>query len=73
MTFLDLAAGTAIFLDANTLIYYFTPHPQYGAACAALLQRVQQRELTAYTSTHALSEVAHRTMTLEAAMPSWLP
>jgi len=66
MTFLELAAGEALFLDANTLIYHFTPHPQFGAACAALLQRVQRRELTAYTSTHALSEVAHRTMTLEA-------
>jgi len=52
MIFLDLAAGESIFVDANTLIYHFTPHPQFGAACAALLQRVQRRELTAYTSTH---------------------
>jgi hypothetical protein len=29
MTFADLAAGDAIFLDANPLVYHFAPHPAY--------------------------------------------
>jgi len=66
MTFLDLPAGASVYVDSNTFIYHFMPHPQFGAACAALLQRAQAREFWAHTSSHALSEVAHRTMTLEA-------
>ncbi len=34
MTFDDLPAGTSVFIDANTLTYYFQPHPLLGAACA---------------------------------------
>jgi hypothetical protein len=33
MTFADLLSGAAVFLDANTLIYHFANHPQYGPAC----------------------------------------
>jgi predicted nucleic acid-binding protein len=33
MIFADLLAGEHIFLDANTLIYHFGPHPSLGAAC----------------------------------------
>ena len=33
MTFANIPAGTAIFLDANTLIYHFTNEPQFGSAC----------------------------------------
>jgi hypothetical protein len=32
MTFDDLIAGQAIFVDANVLLYYFTAHPRYGPA-----------------------------------------
>jgi hypothetical protein len=32
MTFADIAAGLALFLDANILLYYFTAHPTYGRA-----------------------------------------
>jgi predicted nucleic acid-binding protein len=34
--------------------------------CAALLQRIENREIAGLTSTHALSEVAHRLMTIQA-------
>ena len=34
MIFTDLQAGDVVFLDANTLIYYFTRDPLYGAACS---------------------------------------
>ena len=33
MTFGQIPAGTAIFLDANTLIYHFANHPKFGTIC----------------------------------------
>jgi hypothetical protein len=30
MTFLDLVAGDAVFLDANTFVYHFAPDPRWG-------------------------------------------
>jgi predicted nucleic acid-binding protein len=67
MTFADIPAGSSIFLDANALVYHFAPHPTMGAACSALLQQIQRQQLVGFTSTHVLSEVAHRLMTFEAA------
>jgi predicted nucleic acid-binding protein len=66
MTFADLPAGAAVFVDANTLVYHFQPHPALGAACTDLVERIERQELAGFTSTHVLSEVAHRLMTLEA-------
>ena len=66
MTFASLPSGTAIFLDANTLIYHFTNDPKYGPACTRLLKRIEQHDLSGFTSAHALADVAHRLMTLEA-------
>jgi predicted nucleic acid-binding protein len=66
MTFADLLTGEAIFLDANTLIYHFTNHPKYGAACTALMERIERKEIQAFTSAHCLADVAHRIMTIEA-------
>ena len=66
MTFADLGAGSAVFVDANTLVYHFQPHPVLGAACTAFVERIERQELPGYTSTHVLGELAHRLMTLEA-------
>jgi hypothetical protein len=66
MIFADLLAGTPVFVDANTLVYHFSLHPRYGAACTQLLERVARQELVAFTSTHVLSDATHRCMTLEA-------
>jgi predicted nucleic acid-binding protein len=66
MTFDDLALGTSVFLDANTLVYAFSLHPQFGPPCKGLLDRIARQEFTGYTSTHVLSEAVHRLMTLEA-------
>jgi hypothetical protein len=66
MTFADLVAGDAVFVDANTLTYHFEPHPVWGPPCSDLLQRIENRELAGFTSTHALSEVSHRLMTIQA-------
>lgn len=68
MTFADLAPGDAVFLDANTFVYHFAPDPLLGPPCHQLLQRVEQRELRGVTSTHVLTETAHRLMTIEASV-----
>jgi predicted nucleic acid-binding protein len=66
VTFPDIPAGAAIFLDANCLVYAATLDPQYGAACESLLERIDNQEVQGFTSAHVLSEMAHRVMTLEA-------
>ncbi len=72
MTFIDLVVGQAVFLDANTLVYHFQPHPVFGAACNQLITRIEQQELKGFTSTHILTEVAHRLMMLEGStLPGW--
>lgn len=67
MTFADLPANADVFLDANTLIYHFQPHPLFGPACTSLVKRIELRQLVGFTSAHVLGELAHRLMTLEAA------
>jgi predicted nucleic acid-binding protein len=67
VTFDDLPAGTAVFIDANCLVYEATADPTCGAACKRLLERIANQELTGYTSAHVLAELAHRLMTIEAA------
>ncbi len=67
MIFTDLPAGVSVFLDANTLLYHFTADANYGAACTDLVERIERQELTGFTSTHVVSEAAHRLMTIEAA------
>jgi len=66
MIFTDLSAGAAVFVDANTLVYPFSLHPQFGAACTALIDRIECRELSGFTTIPVLGETAHRLMTLEA-------
>jgi predicted nucleic acid-binding protein len=66
MIFTDLQAGEKVFLDANVLIYHFTNHPRYGPSCTALVDRVDQKEIEAFTSSDCLADVRHRLMTLEA-------
>jgi hypothetical protein len=41
MTFLDLVAGDAVFIDANTFVYYFAPDPG-GAVRAASCSSVSR-------------------------------
>jgi len=67
MTFLDIPAGDAVFLDANVFVYDFTPNPMLGPPCRELLERVLRQEVAGVTSSHVLSNVAHRLMTIEAA------
>jgi predicted nucleic acid-binding protein len=66
MTLDQVASGTAIFLDANTLIYHFTSEPTYGDACTRLVERIEQQDLQGFTSAEVVSDTAHRMMTIEA-------
>jgi predicted nucleic acid-binding protein len=66
MTFTDIPAGEAVFVDANIFIFYFRPDPVLGPACDQLMQRIENGEIRGFTSSHVLSEMAHRLMTDEA-------
>jgi hypothetical protein len=33
MTFLQIPANAAVFIDANIFVYHFTPDPNFGPAC----------------------------------------
>ena len=66
MIFSDIPGGSTVFIDANTLVYHFGADSHFGPACGELLKRVELHELRGVTSTHVLSEVAHRVMTIEA-------
>ncbi len=66
MTYADLPAGAAVFLDASVFIHHFEPNALYGLPATELLERIESQEISGITATHVLSEVAHRLMTLEA-------
>jgi predicted nucleic acid-binding protein len=66
MTFANIARGSAVFVDANTFVFHFQPHAVFGPACTALFKRVELQEISGYCTTHVLSEVVHRLMTIEA-------
>jgi predicted nucleic acid-binding protein len=66
MTFTDLQNGDAIFVDANVLVYHFTNNARYGAACTALVDRIELGEPHGFTSAHCLADVTHRIRTIEA-------
>src|SRR6266545_2992352 len=73
MTFASIPPGSRLFLDANTLVYYFTADLHYGAACLQLIDRVARQEIQGITSAHVVGDVAHRVMTLEAMHAFGLP
>jgi predicted nucleic acid-binding protein len=68
MTFDDIPAGSAVFVDANTFVYHFEPHPVFGPPCERLFLRIENNEIQGFTSSAVLSDVVHRIMTMEAAI-----
>lgn len=68
MTFNDLPSGAMVFIDANCLVYAATSEPTYGAACQRLLDEIENKNLRGCTSAHVLGDLAHRLMTIEAAL-----
>jgi predicted nucleic acid-binding protein len=67
MTFLDILAGSTVFVDSNILVYHFGPHPALQAPCQQLLERIARSEIAGVTSAAVLSDLAHRLMMMEAA------
>src|SRR5258708_4870084 len=66
MIFTDIPGGSSLFLDSNTFVYHFSADPILGPHCRDLLVRIKRQDIEGFTSTHVLSEVAHRIMTIEA-------
>jgi predicted nucleic acid-binding protein len=74
MTFAQIPANAAVFIDANIFIYHFTPDPVLGPACQLLFDHVTKHQgFFAFTSTHVLGEVAHQLMVMEAHAHLGLP
>ena len=55
MIFADLPGGASVFVDANTLVDHFQPHPVFGPACTDLVERIEHQQLVGFTSTHIQS------------------
>jgi len=66
MIFADIPDATSIFVDANAFVYALAPDPQFGPPAGQLLERVERGDLLGFTSSHCLSDAAHRLMCLEA-------
>jgi predicted nucleic acid-binding protein len=73
MTVASIPQGSRLFLDANTLVYYFSADLRHGAACLQLMDRIARQEIQGFTSAHVVTDVAHRVMTLEAMHVFGLP
>ncbi|MHB1423717.1 MAG: type II toxin-antitoxin system VapC family toxin [Gemmataceae bacterium] len=68
MTFDDIPANAVVFLDTNCLVYAATSDPQWGTACQRLLEQIEKQQFQGCTSAHALGDLSHRLMTIEAAL-----
>jgi predicted nucleic acid-binding protein len=66
MIYADLPAGDTVFVDASVFIHHFEPNAIFGPAASDFLERIENQELSGIASTHVVSEVAHRLMTMEA-------
>jgi predicted nucleic acid-binding protein len=66
MIYANLGAGETVFVDASPFIHHFEPNARFGPASTDLLERIENQEISGVTTTHIISEVAHRLMTLEA-------
>jgi predicted nucleic acid-binding protein len=73
MTFASIPHSARLFLDANTLVYYFSADLRYGTACLQLMDRIARQEIHGFTSMHVVLDTAHRVMTLEAMHVAGLP
>jgi predicted nucleic acid-binding protein len=67
MNFNQIPGNAWVFIDANILVYHFTPHPRFGAECRQLMENIYKwQHFHAYTSTQVLVELAHQLMVMEA-------
>ena len=66
MIYLDIPAGATVFVDASPFIHHFEPNAAFGPASTDFLERIENQEISGVTTTHVVSELAHRLMTIEA-------
>src|SRR5438034_5885751 len=66
MIYADLPAGAPAFVDASVFIHHFEPNALFGLTSSEFLERIENQEISGVTTTHIVSEVAHRLMTIEA-------
>ncbi len=66
MIYADLPAGGSVLLDASVFIHHFEPNTLNGPSATEFLERIENQEIVGVTTTHVLSEVAHRLMSIEA-------
>ena len=62
MTFDQIPDGSSVVLDANVLVYYFAPDPNFGLECAKLIARIRNSQIFAVTPSSALGDTLHRLM-----------
>lgn len=67
MLLADIANDTRVFIDSNIFIYHFSNFEPFAASCLKLFQRIEDGDISGYTSTVVLAEVLHRLMVIEAA------
>jgi hypothetical protein len=60
MTLADIPPHTRVFIDANTLIYHFAPHPVLQVPCRQFLERVYQNIETKDHLARCLHTKQHR-------------
>src|SRR5262249_17873594 len=66
MIYSDLPQGATAFVDASVFIHHFEPNALFGLASTEFLERIENQEIAGVTTTHIISEAAHRLMTIEA-------
>jgi uncharacterized protein len=66
MTLAAIPSTTEIFIDANIFVYHFAGPTALTPACSAFLRRVEDGDLTGFTSLIAVTETLHRVMIIEA-------
>lgn len=64
MTLAEIPHSSAVFVDANILIYHFAGRSD---DCSTFLTRIETGEVRGFTGQTILLEVAHRLMVIEAA------
>ena len=62
----QIPAGASVFVDANVLAYHFLRVQPFVGVCRAFFDRVAERDLRAFTSADAATDVIHRAMVTEA-------
>ncbi len=62
----EIPSATEIFIDANIFVYHFAGPTVLTPACSALLRRIEDGDLTGFTSLIVVAEALHRLMIIEA-------